>query len=227
MEELLWGIPSAAWFGILTSISPCPLATNITAVSFIGRQVGESRKVLLAGLFYTLGRMLAYMLVAIIVVTSLLSVPEVARSLQTYINYIIGPLLILVGIFLLELIKFRIGKGKSISQGLQSRAEKGGVWGALLLGFVFALSFCPVSAGLFFGTLIPLALRYESNILLPMVYGIGTALPVIVFAFVIAFAVGYVGKLFNQLTKIEYWARRITGVVFILIGIYLIWENFI
>jgi cytochrome c-type biogenesis protein len=225
MEDLLWGIPSAAWFGILTSISPCPLATNITAVSFIGRQVGESRRVLLSGLFYTLGRMLAYMLVAIIVVTSLLSVPEVARSLQTYINYIIGPLLILVGIFLLELIKFRIGKGKSISKGLQERAEKGGIWGALLLGFVFALSFCPVSAGLFFGTLIPLAIKYESNILLPMVYGLGTALPVIVFAFVIAFAVGYVGKLFNQLTKIEYWARRITGVIFILIGIYLIWEN--
>jgi cytochrome c-type biogenesis protein len=225
VEELWAGLVSALWLGILTSISPCPLATNIAAVSFISKRVGNNKMVLLSGLFYTLGRMLAYMLIAIVVVTSLLSVPEVARFLQKYINLVIGPLLILVGLFLMEILKMSFGKGKGISKGMQDRAERGGIWGAAMLGFVFALSLCPISAGLFFGSLIPLSLKYESNIILPLIYGIGTALPVIVFAFVITFAFSYVGKIFNQLTKFEYWARRVTGAVFILMGLYLSWDN--
>lgn len=224
MDFLSAGILTALWFGILTSISPCPMATNIAAISFIGKKVGSTRAVLLSGLFYTLGRMAAYMIIAIIIVTSLLSVPELARFLQKYLNIILGPLLIIVGLFLLEIIKMNFGRGINFSEKFSESVQKKGIWGAGLLGIVFALSFCPVSAGLFFGSLIPLSLKYESSVLLPMIYGIGTALPVIVFAFIIGFSAHYLGKIFDKLTKFEYWARRITGGLFILAGIYLSWE---
>jgi cytochrome c biogenesis protein CcdA len=224
MEFLTAGLLSALWFGILTSISPCPMATNIAAISFIGKKVGSTRAVLLSGLFYTLGRMIAYLTVAMIVVYSLLSVPELARFLQKYLNIILGPLLIIVGLFLLEIIKMNFGKGMSFSQKFQDSAQKKGIWGAAMLGFIFALSFCPVSAGLFFGSLIPLSLKYESALFLPLIYGIGTALPVIIFAIVIGYSANYIGKIFNKLTKFEYWARRVTGVIFIIAGFYLTWE---
>ncbi len=221
MEFIFSGILTALWLGILTSISPCPLATNIAAISFIGKKVGNTRGVLFSGLFYVLGRTLAYVLIAVALVLSLLSVPEAARFLQKYINIILGPLLIIVGLFLLEIFKFNIGGGIPLSQKLQEKLGTKGVLGAGILGFLFAMSFCPVSAGLFFGSLIPLSLKNESSILLPAVYGLGTALPVIAFAFVIGFSAHLAGKMFNKLTKIEYWARRITGILFIIIGIYL------
>ena len=224
MDFMTTGILTALWFGILTSISPCPMATNIAAISFIGKKVGSTYAVLLSGFFYMFGRMIAYLVVAVIVVSSLLSVPEIARFLQKYLNIILGPLLVIVGLFLLEIIKFSFGKGISYSQKFQDSVSKKGYWGAAILGFVFALSFCPVSAGLFFGSLIPLSLKYESSLLIPLVYGIGMALPVLVFAFIIGFSANYVAKIFNKLTKFEIWARRITGVLFILIGFYLIYE---
>lgn len=224
MDFLTAGVLTALWFGILTSISPCPMATNIAAISFIGKKVGNTRAVILSGLFYTFGRMFAYMAVAAAVVYSILSVPELARFLQKYLNIILGPLLIVVGLFLLEIIKLNFGRGISVSQKFQDSAQKKDFLGPAMLGFVFALSFCPVSAGLFFGSLIPLSLKYESSVLLPLIYGIGTALPVIVFAFVIGISANYIGKIYNSLAKFEYWARRITGVIFILAGLYLTWE---
>ncbi len=224
MEFLTTGVLSALWFGILTSISPCPMATNIAAISFIGKKVGNTRAVLLSGLFYTIGRMLAYLAVAVLVVYSLLSVPELARFLQKYLNVILGPLLILVGLFLLEVIKLNFGRGFSFSQKFQDSARKKGLLGSAMLGFIFALSFCPVSAGLFFGSLIPLSLKFESSVMLPLIYGIGTALPVLVFAIVIGVSANYVGKLYSDLAKFEFWARRITGGIFILAGLYLTWE---
>lgn len=227
MDSFYAGIATAVWLGILTSISPCPLATNIAAISFISKRIGSTKNILLAGLFYTIGRAAAYLGVAALVVTSLLSIPELAMFLQEYINLILGPLLIIVGLFLTELIKFGTGGSGRLIQSLSVKAEKGGVWGAALLGFIFALSFCPVSAALFFGSLLPLSLTYQSNILLPSLYGFGTALPVIAFAFVLSFGAQYIGKFFNQITKIEWWAQRITGAVFILIGLYLTWENII
>jgi len=224
MEFLTAGILSALWFGILTSISPCPMATNIAAISFIGKKVGNTKAVIVAGLFYTFGRMFAYLAVSVVIVYSLLSIPELARFLQKYLNIILGPLLIIVGLFLLEIIKMNFGRGMSFSQKFQDSAQKKGIWGAAMLGFFFALSFCPVSAGLFFGSLIPLSLKYETSVLLPLIYGIGTALPVLAFALVIGISANYVGKIYNKLAKFEYWARRITGVIFILVGFYMSYE---
>jgi len=213
------GLVSAFWLGILTSISPCPLATNVAAVSFIGRRVGSPRAVLLSGLFYTAGRTLAYLAIAILLVAGLLSSVTVSFYLQKYLNRALGPILILVGMVLLDLIPLRFSIFAP-GEKTQRRIERLGIWGAALAGIVFALAFCPVSAALFFLGLIPLALRHQSSVLMPSAYGVGTALPVLVFAFVIALSAQSVSKLFNRLTQLDLWARRVTGVLFILIGIY-------
>ncbi|MFH1676017.1 MAG: aromatic aminobenezylarsenical efflux permease ArsG family transporter [bacterium] len=216
---MIIAIGSALWFGILTSISPCPLATNIAAISFISGRLSSNRQIIGAGLAYTLGRMAAYLVVGIIIIAGLLSIPIIANALQKYLNIILGPILIIVGMILLELIKMNF-PGFSQSGKLESSVERGGILGAGVLGFLFGLSFCPVSAALFFGSLIPLALEHESRFLLPMTYGFGTALPVVIFAFIIAFSMKSLAGAFNSLKIFEFWARRITGIAFIAIGIY-------
>jgi len=219
MGELALGAASALWLGILTSISPCPLATNIAAISYIGRRVSSTRQVFVTGLLYTLGRTLSYLALAIVLVATALSVPQISLFLQKYMHLLLGPILILVGMFLLGLIQFSMG-GSGVSEKMQKRVDALGVWGALLLGVVFALSFCPTSAALFFGSLIPLSLSANSSVTLPVIYGIGTAVPVLVFAVLIAVSAQSVGKAFHVLSKIEWWARMITGGIFVLAGVY-------
>jgi cytochrome c-type biogenesis protein len=219
MNEFIIGAGSALWLGILTSISPCPLATNIAAISYIGRRVGNSRQIFLTGLLYTVGRTLAYLALAFVLVASVLSMPQISLFLQKYMSLVLGPILIIVGMFLLRLIQMEIG-GQGMGEGLKKRVDSLGIWGALLLGIVFALSFCPTSAALFFGSLIPLSLKINSSIALPVIYGIGTALPVMVFAVLLAISAQSVGKAYNVLAKIEWWARMITGWIFVLVGIY-------
>lgn len=219
MLMFLLGVLWALWLGILTSISPCPLATNIAAISFISRRIGQTRVVFLTGLFYTLGRILTYVVLGILLVTSFLSIPQVSHILQKYMNKLLGPILILVGMILLELIRISVA-GSGVSEGMQKRVESLGILGAGLLGVFFALSFCPISAALFFGSLIPLSVKYNSSLALPALYGLGTGLPVFLFAVLIAFGAQSIGKTFNRLTQIEWWVRRVTGVIFILIGIY-------
>ena len=210
---------SALWLGILTSISPCPLAMNLTAISYIGRRVGEPRKVLAAGLLYTAGRTLTYIVLGALLVASLLSAPRLSHALQKYMNLALGPLLIVIGMVLLDMISLT-RRGGGVSEGMQKRVDRMGIWGALPLGIVFALSFCPVSAALFFGSLIALAVQHSSGFALPAVYGIGTALPVTVFAFLLAFGANRIGKAYGRMAAFEYWARRVTGTVFIAAGIY-------
>jgi len=218
---MLFALLSALWLGILTSISPCPLATNVAAVSYIGKNITCPYKTVLSGFLYTFGRVLSYVFIGIVIVTGLLSVPSIANFLQQYINVILGPILILVGIILLEIVKINFSAGIS-HMGLQDKIKDFGPIGALLLGIIFALSFCPISAALFFGSLIPLSVEHNSKILFPLVYGIGTGLPVVLFAVLIAFSMNSVGKAYNGLVKFEFWMRKITGVIFIFAGIYFI-----
>lgn len=226
MNSLLIAAGSAFWLGILTSISPCPLATNIVAVSFIGRQVGSTGRAFFSGLLYTLGRMLTYIGMGVIVVAGMISIPAVANFLQDYMDKILGPLLVLAGLLLLGSFSVKL-PGMGGGDRTRHIVERGGVWGAIPLGIIFALSLCPVSAALFFGSLIPLALQHKSYLLLPGLYGVGTGLPVIVFGLVIAFGAGSVGKLFNRVTAIEKWVRRLTAATFIVIGLhYILRYNF-
>jgi cytochrome c-type biogenesis protein len=219
MNEFMLATGFAFWLGILTSISPCPMATNIAAVSYVGRRMGNSRYVFIAGLLYTLGRTIAYLVLGIVLVACMLSKEQTALYLQKYMHLVLGPILIVVGMFLLRLIQFSMGGG-GMSEALQKRVDAIGIWGALLLGAVFALSFCPVSAALFFGSLIPLAVKVQSSVVLPVVYGIGTALPVMLFAALLALSAQSVGKAYNILGKVEWWGRIITGWIFILLGVY-------
>lgn len=217
---------SALWFGILTSISPCPLATNIAAVSFLSRKVNHPMNVCLSSIAYIVGRMMTYAIIGSIIIASLVSVPSIATFLQTYMNKFIGPLLILVGLFLIDIIKFK-SFSVAISQEKQNKLADSGVMGAFLLGMLFALSFCPIAAALFFGSLIPLALNSKIGIIHPLIYGIGTGIPVAVFALGIMFGVKSFSNWFHKTAKIEQWTRKITGAIFILVGIYYIWSYII
>ena len=219
MSPLLMAALSALWLGILTSISPCPLATNIAAISYLGKQAQNTKTVFANGLLYTIGRTVTYLVLAVIAVTSILSLPELSFFLQRYMGKLMGPILIVVGLVLLEILRVP-SFGVTIGEKFQARAQRSGMWGAGALGMLFALSFCPTSAGLFFGTLIPLAIDSKSVVVLPGLYGLGSALPVFAFAVLIAMGAKSVAAVFQRLTAVEFWARRITGVVFILVGIY-------
>jgi len=224
------GLTSALWLGILTSISPCPLATNIAAVSFLSKNIVQIKKVLQSGVAYTIGRMAAYALIALIgfiIITSLLSVPVIAQFLQKWMNKFLGPILIIAALFLLNIVKINISGLVVSAQKQQSLAQKGGVTGSFALGFLFALSFCPISAALFFGSLIPLSLQNKIGATLPFVYGFGTGLPVLVFAAGIAFGAQSLTKWFHKVSRIEYYMRRVTGVLFIIVGGYYIWNHII
>jgi cytochrome c biogenesis protein CcdA len=224
MTGISLGIGAALWLGILTSISPCPLATNIAAISYVSRRVEKTRLVLASGLLYTIGRSLAYLAVGILVTKGLFSIPGMSNFLQKYINLFIGPIMVAVGILLLDVFTFSFGGG-AMGAKFQARIDKMGIWGAGLLGLLFALAFCPTSAGLFFGGLVPLALKSNSPVLLPVLYGVGTALPVIGFSLLLAFGAHLVGAVFRKLTAIELWVRRITAGLMIVIGIILILKH--
>jgi cytochrome c-type biogenesis protein len=219
MTEIFIGFVSALWLGILTSISPCPLASNVAAISFLSKKITHPALVFISGLAYTLGRMVSYAILGWIITSALLSVPQVAQFLQKYMGKALGPLLIITGLILLEIITIRL-PGLSLSQKHHTKLAESGAPGAFLLGFIFALAFCPISAALYFGSLIPLAINSKSGIILPFIYGIGTGLPVLVFAVAIALGVTSLSHWFSKITRLEYYTRKITGVVFILVGLY-------
>ncbi len=221
MTEMIFALGTALWLGILTSISPCPLATNIAAISYISKKIDKPSFVFWAGLFYTFGRTLTYTAIGMLLVASLLSIPELSFFLQTNMNKILGPVLIVAGVFLLDLIHISFG-GKGFGDSMKEKAQNWGIWGAGVLGILFALSFCPVSAALFFGSLIPLAIKFESGLVIPAFYGIGTAIPVVIFALLLCVGIHSVSKWFQKVTKLEVWARKITGAIFILVGFYYI-----
>ena len=223
MIEVFVAFGSAVWLGILTSISPCPLATNVAAVSFLSKKINHPKAVLWAGSAYTFGRMIAYAVLGMIIITSIVSVPSAANFLQKYMNRILGPLLFVVGLFLLDVVRFNI-PGFSLSKEKQESLAKSGTKGAFFLGAIFALSFCPISAALFFGSLIPLALNSKASIILPFFYGIGTGLPVMVFALGITLGVLSASRWFHKIATLEKYTRRMTGVIFVAVGLYFIWR---
>ncbi len=231
---------AALYLGLLTSISPCPLATNIAAISYVGRKVGSTRMVVNAGLLYTLGRCLLYLALAVLLTTTALSIPVVSIFLQKYMHLVLGPIFLLLGMCLVGLITFTSG-GTLINERLQKRVDGMGVWGALLLGVIFAVSFCPTSAAWFFG-LVALIMGSEAGAItsvleqvgitlpqasvpggafvLPLVYGIGTGVPVLIVAFLLAYSAQSVGKTYTVLSKVEWWARMVTGWIFVFLGVY-------
>jgi len=219
MTLILTGFLSALWLGILTSMSPCPLATNIVAISFISKRITNPIFVFLAGLTYTLGRMFSYAILGILIIKSILAIPESAQFLQKYVVKAMGPILILTGLVLLEVIKLKFSSF-TLSEKHRNALIEAGAPGAFILGVFFALAFCPISAALFFGSLIPLAFSHKAGFLFPLIYGIGTGLPVLFFAVAIAIGVSSLNRWFSKLTVLELYMRKITGAIFILVGFY-------
>ncbi|MDP2176723.1 MAG: aromatic aminobenezylarsenical efflux permease ArsG family transporter [Bacteroidota bacterium] len=211
---------SALLLGLLTAIAPCPLATNITATAYIAKTIESKKKVLLSGVLYTLGRMFSYALIASIIYFGA-SKFQVAKFLQGNGEKYLGFVLVLLGLIMLNVIKlnFITGSG-SFTDKLSDKFKDKGLFGSFLMGALFAMAFCPYSGALFFGMLMPMTI--QSGLHLPIAYSLGTGLPVILFAFVIAFSIKKLGMYFNAITKVEKVMRIVAGVVFILTGLYYI-----
>lgn len=212
---------TALLLGLMTAISPCPLATNIAAVGYIAKDVSNHGRAFTAGLLYTLGRIISYTvlgLILIIIIKAGSGVFGIQKFIADWGEKILGPLMLLVGLFML--FGGRLGlKGFGYSGDGGSLAGKGS-WGALLLGILFALAFCPTSAVFYFGMLIPLAASTSSGWILPAIFAIATAVPVLVVAWIFAFSAGSIGKFMGRVTAFQRWLNLIVAVIFVLIGIY-------
>ncbi|MFA7662439.1 MAG: aromatic aminobenezylarsenical efflux permease ArsG family transporter [Patescibacteria group bacterium] len=219
-------ILSAFLLGILTSISPCPLATNITAIAFISKDIKTPKHTILAGLFYTLGRSISYTLLAILVYFGLSSF-GVAKIFQGWGDKILGPILIIIGLVMLGVIKINLKNNSQVIEKIKLWLVDKGYLGSLALGMLFAFAFCPYSGVLFFGILIPLVIKATSGLVLPLFFALGTGLPVIIFSLLIAYGVQKIGRAFQIVQKIEKWLRYGVASIFILVGVYylqyLIW----
>jgi len=219
MNEWALAVGTAFWSGVLTSISPCLLATNVAAISFLARRVDSPRAVLASCAGYIAGQAAAFVLLAALLVTGLLSMLAVSHLLQAYMFRLLGPVLIVCALFLFEMIGVQFGPGR-MKAWANARAHTGGSGAAALLGIVFAMSFCPTTAALFFGSLVPLATAHRSVFLLPLLYAIGVALPVIAFSVVIAMSANHLAAIFARVGHAERHTRRLAGAIFLAVGIY-------
>ncbi len=212
---------TAFLLGLLTALSPCPLATNIAAIGYIGKHIESRKGVFVQGLLYTLGRTIAYTLlgvVLIVIVRSGASMFGIQNFIATYGKMILPPALLLVGLFML------FGKRLNLpSFGFGGKGEKmalRGGFGALMLGVLFALAFCPTSGVLYFGMLIPMSASTTIGYLLPILFAVATALPVLIVAWILAFSAGKIGAIYGKMQTIQKWLNIVVGILFIAIGIY-------
>ena len=214
-------VVTAFLLGLLTALSPCPLATNIAAIGYIGKHIESRKGVFVQGLLYTLGRTIAYTLLGVVLIALLrsgASVFGVQKFIATYGEMLLPPALLLIGLFMLfgnrlNLPSFGLGgKGEAL-------ARRGGI-GALMLGVLFALAFCPTSGVFYFGMLIPMSASATMGYLLPILFAIATALPVLVVAWILAFSAGKIGAVYGKMQTIQKWLNIVVGILFISIGIY-------
>ena len=210
---------AALSLGLITSISPCPLATNIAAVAFVGRRYKSMAWVAADTAMYALGRTVSYTVLAVIIKALSLRIARIANPLMTAAEYALGPVLILVGLIMLNVIPLTFGAGKA-QEKMVRLSGKIPLASSLLLGMGFALAFCPFSGALYFGGLIPLTLKSPSGFLLAAVYGIGTALPVLGVGLLLAFSLKTAERLIANLQKLDRWVRPAVGLIFIGIGVY-------
>ncbi len=219
IDNYNWPILSAFAIGILMSISPCPLATNITAIAYISKKIKSPRHVIFSGLFYTLGRTITYVVLSLLIYFGLSSF-QISRVFQGWGDKVLGPVLIILGLIMFNLIKLNFNSNNDFIAKLKLWLSSQGYLGSLLLGILFALAFCPYSGVLFFGMLVPLILQSNSVLILPLVFSLGTGLPVIIFAFLIAFSLNYLSRAFKVVQKIEKVMRYFVATVFIISGLY-------
>ncbi len=211
---------AAFFIGLMTAISPCPLATNITAIAYTSKKIDNSKHTLLVGFLYTFGRVFTYVALASLIVWFGMQTQSISLFLQKYGEKFLGPLLLIVGIIMLDVLKLHFFKSNNRLNKFKEILAKKGFLGAFLLGVIFALAFCPFSAVLFFGMLIPLALKTGDGLLIPAVFAFATGLPVIIFSIILVKSVSKLGKIMDKVQTFELWMRRIVATIFIIVGIY-------
>lgn len=212
---------TAFLLGLLTAVSPCPLATNIAAIGFIGRNIENRRRIFLNGFLYTLGRIIAYTVLGIVLILILregASLFGIQKYIGRYGELILGPALLLIGLFMLFGSKLKLPSFGFRGNG-EELARKGG-FGALLLGMLFAMAFCPTSGVFYFGMLIPMSATSAAGYLLPVLFAVATALPVLIVAWILAFSVQRIGSFYGRMQTVQKWLNRIVGGIFVGIGIY-------
>jgi len=214
-------ILSALILGLMTAISPCPLATNITATAFISKNISSKRKVFLSGVLYSLGRAFSYTSIGLVLYFGA-SKFHIARFFNQNGEKYLGPLLVLIGLIMLNIIKLNFLGKSNFQEKLSDRFKNKGLLGSFLIGAVFALAFCPYSGALYFGVLIPMTISSTDGLYLPIIFAFGTGLPVILFTYLLAFTAGKIGVFYKKITKIEKVMRTITGVIFVITGLYYI-----
>jgi cytochrome c-type biogenesis protein len=225
LENSQYSVITALVLGLMTAISPCPLATNITAIGFISRDIENRRRVFVNGLIYTLGRAISYTGLALLIYLGV-SQMNISRLFQRWGEKLLAPILIFTGLLMLDVLKIKFPSFSGLTEKIGNEG-KGSYWSTLLLGIVFALAFCPYSGVLYFTILIPITIVSARGLYLPFVFAIATGLPVIIFAWLIAFSVGSVGRIYNRIRTFELWFRRVVAVLFIGIGIYYLIRLFI
>jgi cytochrome c-type biogenesis protein len=218
LENSQYSAVTALILGLMTALSPCPLATNISAIGFISRDIDNRKRVFVNGLIYTLGRAISYTGLALILYFGA-SQMNISRLFQGWGEKLLAPLLIIIGLLMLDVYRIKFPSFSGLTEKIGSEG-KGSYRSALLLGIVFALAFCPTSGVLYFTILIPITIASASGLYLPIVFALATGLPVIIFAWLLAYSVGSVGKLYDHLKVFELWFRRIVAVLFIGVGIY-------
>jgi len=216
-------IIAAFFIGLMTAISPCPLATNITAIAYASKRLHNSRHTILVGFLYTLGRMFTYTLLAMLIVWFGVSTQGISFFLQKHGEQLLGPVLLVAGFIMLDIVKFNLGKNSERMNRMKEKLASKGLLGSFLLGVLFALAFCPFSAVLFFGMLIPLAIEAGDSILIPAVFAFATGFPVIIFSFILAKSVSKLGQVMKKVQTFEYWMRKIVAAVFLITGSYYVY----
>lgn len=219
---------TAFLLGLLTALSPCPLATNIAAIGFIGKDIEDRKRIFRNGLLYTLGRILSYTLLGVILILVLkegASMFGIQKTIGTWGELLLGPLLLVIGLFMLlgDRINLPQFGFKGNAEGL---AKKGG-WGALLIGILFAMAFCPTSGVFYFGMLIPMSATATAGYLLPVIFAIATSIPVLAVAWILAFSAQKMGNFYGKMQKIQKWMKHIVGILFLLVGIYYCWMMYL
>lgn len=212
---------TAFLLGLLTALSPCPLATNIAAIGFIGKNIENKKQIFINGLLYTLGRVLSYTILGIMLIMILKkgsSMFGVQKTIGVWGELTIGPLLLIIGIFMLWGNKLNLPKF-GFSGNPEGLAKKGS-WGALMIGILFALAFCPTSGVFYFGMLIPMSATSAGGYLLPVIFAVATAIPVLAVAWILAFSVQQISSFYGTMQKVQKWMNIAVGVIFIIIGIY-------
>jgi cytochrome c biogenesis protein CcdA len=215
---------AAFFIGLMVAISPCPLATNIAAIAYISKKINNRKNILITSIVYTLGRMFTYVSLTSLIVYIGVNVQTISLFLENYAEKILGPLLVFVGLVMLNFIRLPSFKGSSKLDKLKEKLTEKGYLGSFLLGIIFALTFCPISGVLFFGMLIPLSLKISDGLIIPSVFAFATGLPVIILSSILAYSISKIGKIIHNLQILEKYIRYVVAVVFILIGLYYIWS---